>query len=388
MTLPGTSIAPPIAWIAAIRSATVGSAMTASSRLVHGPSATTVGELGLSFTARVRSVAASSVLPVLCCGGITIHPPPSALSRHSSGKRRPSGPGSTRPQANGIAPAPNSSSTYWTIRRPEAQLVMAVPVGAMVTARTSTLGSRSSTASAARSLTSTSVSTMIGTRTVGGSPVTSGASVASVEPPHAPGTTARTATRTAPARARQDGMRCMVGPRRAGGTHQRFSRRASRDRTPGRATGRSSGPSDLFERLQRPVDLARGVVVDQPDPQHAPDLRLAESLDESGRVEVAVPHVDALAPERFRGRARPDALDGQRHGRHALRAAARVGDAVDRHAGDGAEPLDEPSDELALVVDDRGHSRDELAPALARFGGTRRAGNVAVRAPDVAQVVG
>ena len=61
---------------------------------------------------------------------------------------------------------------------------------------------------------------------------------------------------------------------------------------------------------------------------------------------------------------------------------------MDGHAGDRLEARDEAAHELPLVVDDGGHPGDELAPALAGVAGARRAGDVAVRAPDVAQVVG
>ena len=69
-------------------------------------------------------------------------------------------------------------------------------------------------------------------------------------------------------------------------------------------------------------------------------------------------------------------------------AASRIGDAMDLDAGDRPQARDQASDELPLVLDDGGHAGNELAPALAGLAGARGAGHVAVRAPDVAQVVG
>ena len=162
--------------------------MTASSRLVHGPE----GHDRRRARARVHGAGQERRprpprRPVFDGGGITIPQPSSAFRRHSSGNRWPSGP-RVRPAAgerDRRRPRIPRARTR-TIWRPEAQLVTPVPVGAIVMARMSTRGSRNSTASAAMSLTSTSVSTMIGMRAVGGSPVTSGGSVASVPAPQAP----------------------------------------------------------------------------------------------------------------------------------------------------------------------------------------------------------
>ena len=156
----------------------------ASSRLVHGPSATIVGGCGLPTMARAnRSVAASGVVD---CGwgGISMPHPVSAAVRHSAGNGSPSGPGSVRPHAYGTDDAPSWSSTYCATARPLAQVVTPVPVGAIVSARTSRLGSSSSAATAATSLTSKSVSMMIGLGPAGGSLVPVGGSLGSGLPPH------------------------------------------------------------------------------------------------------------------------------------------------------------------------------------------------------------
>src|SRR5688572_20122605 len=81
----------------------------------------------------------------------------------------------------------------------------------------------------------------------------------------------------------------------------------------------ASATRDPFERLERPVDFLGGVVVDEPESEYAADLGPAETLDKPCRIEVAVPGVDALTPQRLRGRAWRDAVDGDRDRRNALR---------------------------------------------------------------------
>ena len=176
-------------------------------------------------------------------------------------------------------------------------------------------------------------------------------------------------------------------------THRRLIRRSSAVSKPRASRARMVARRRRHRRrsprgLERPVDLLGGVVVDEAQAQDAADLRLAEPLDEPGRVEVAVPDEDALPPERFGGVARGDAIDGHRHRRHALGGPSRVDHPVDGHAIDGREPVEEPAHQPLLVGHDGGHPGDEFAPPLAGIGGAWRPGDVAVRAADVAKVVG
>src|SRR6476660_9417193 len=90
--------------------------------------------------------------------------------------------------------------------------------------------------------------------------------------------------------------------------------RASRLRIDGRsATSRpSAAASDLIDRLQGAVDLLRGVVVDEPESQDSTGFGLAQALHQAGRIEIAVPGVDAIAGEGLRGCARGNAGERNR----------------------------------------------------------------------------
>ena len=147
-----------------------------------GRATTIVGGFGLSAIARARrSVAASGMAD---CGlRRHVHAPPGVRSRAPLGREG-------QPVRPGIRPAAcvRDRSTHRAARarscataRPLAQFVTPVPVGAIVSARTSRLGSSSSAATAATSLTSRSVSMMIGRLSAAGSFV-------SELTPHAPPT--------------------------------------------------------------------------------------------------------------------------------------------------------------------------------------------------------
>src|SRR6476619_2310543 len=103
----------------------------------------------------------------------------------------------------------------------------------------------------------------------------------------------------------------------------------------------SADLDDPLDRLERPVDLGRCVVVDQPKPQDATAVRLAEPLHEARRVEVAVPGVDAVSGERLGCRAGMETRERHGHGRYARVETSGVRDAVHRHTANARQALDQ-----------------------------------------------
>src|SRR4051794_38760634 len=108
----------------------------------------------------------------------------------------------------------------------------------------------------------------------------------------------------------------------------------------GSTAARSRAGGDPLEGSERPVDLGLRVVVDEPKPEHASCFGLAQPLDETGRVEVAVPGIDPVASEGLRGFTWGHAIDGDGDRGHARVEPRGIGDAVDGHAEDRLEPID------------------------------------------------
>ena len=146
--------------------------------------------------------------------------------------------------------------------------------------------------------------------------------------------------------------------------------RASRRRIDGRSVtcrSRRRAAGEPRDRLERPVDLGRGVVVDEPEAQDAAGLGLAEPLDEAGRVEVAVPGVDARAgraPPRPRAGWTPaiETDDGRDPRRRTATRSVMPWIVTPSIA---SRPSMRRVTSVAFVVGDGDHPGDELAPALA-----------------------
>src|SRR5256885_12604637 len=75
-----------------------------------------------------------------------------------------------------------------------------------------------------------------------------------------------------------------------------------------------AGPtvSDGRDRVEQAIDLGGSVVVGQADAKDAALRGETEPLDQPGRVEVAIPRRDPLAPERLCRCSRRDTVDRQR----------------------------------------------------------------------------
>jgi hypothetical protein len=93
-------------------------------------------------------------------------------------------------------------------------------------------------------------------------------------------------------------------------------------------------PEDVpLDRFEQTIDLVRGVVVHEPDPQESAVFGQAETLDQPGRIEVAMPCRDPFVTEvAGQGRDR-DSIDGDRRRRRPLLEPPGVDDAVQAHTG-------------------------------------------------------